>query len=153
MKKILGSTFGAMLIACSAPALAQGDAAPIAPATAPLAKPAPIDPASLALAHQIVAIAFPPEKRSEVFASRMDLIVEQVRKSMESLGTAKDKDFQAIVERSTERMFDQLKVTINAALPDYFESVARAYARDFSPDDLNAILAFVKTPAGQHYFE
>src|SRR5258708_484679 len=142
MKKILGSAFGAMLIASSAPALAQGDAAPIAPAIAPAAKATAVDPASLALAHQILAIAFPPEKRSQMFASMMDSLVDQNRKTMENVGFAtKDKEFQAIIDRSTQRLFDQLKATMDSALPDYFESMARAYARDFSPDDLKAILA------------
>lgn len=31
--------------------------------------------------------------------------------------------------------------------------MARVYAREFSVDDLNAVLAFVKTPAGQNFFE
>ncbi len=63
-----------------------------------------------------------------------------------------DKAFQALLDRSNLRMFDAMKATINAALPDYFESMARAYARQFSPDDLQVILTFATTPAGQHYF-
>src|SRR4051812_14389868 len=108
----------------------------------------PVDPTALALAHQILTIAFPPEKRSEVFASRMDAVVEMVRKNIEGLGDGKDKEFQALVAHSTQRMFEQMKVTIGAALPDIFESMARAYARDFSTDDLSAILAFVKHRPG-----
>ncbi len=50
-------------------------------------------------------------------------------------------------------MFDKMKATMDASLPDYFESFARAYARGFSRDDLNEILAFVKTPTGQRFFE
>jgi hypothetical protein len=31
--------------------------------------------------------------------------------------------------------------------------MAHAYARTFTPDELTQILAFVNTPAGQHYFQ
>ena len=143
MRKLLRPLLGACLIA-SAPAASQ----PLADA-----KATAVDPTSLAVAHQIIAIAFPPEKRSQMFASVVDSIVDHSRKAMEDLHFNTDKDFQAVIQRSTQRMFDQLKASINAALPDYFESMARAYARSFSPDDLITILAFVKTPAGQHYFE
>jgi hypothetical protein len=132
-----------------APAAAAG-----ASATTAAPKPAQLDPASLALAHQILTLAFPPEKRSQMYASVMHSIVEQNRKAMEAMMPAGgDKDFLAILDRSTGRMFEMMTVTMDASIPDYFESFARAYARDFSPDDLRAILAFVQTPAGRHYFE
>jgi hypothetical protein len=145
MKKILGPALGAMLFAVmSVSAEAQ-------PASSH--KAAAVDPASLALAQQILTIAFPPANRSKMYASVMDSIVEQTRKTMDTASLTGDKEFQAILDRSSKRMMDQLRATMDASIPDYFESFARAYARDFSSDDLNAILAFVKTPAGQHYFE
>ena len=130
-------------------------AAPVsaAPQPAPKANLAPVDPAALAIAHQILAIGIPAEKRSQMFTSVLDSLSEQVRKSAAGLSPTKDKDFQAILDRSTQRLWDGMKPIMNAALPDIFESMARAYARDFSVDDLNALLAFVKTPAGQHFFE
>lgn len=142
MRTFLGPLLGAFL-AASAPATAQPAAAPKAQA---------LDPRSLALAHQIITIAFPPEQRAQMYSSMMDSLVGQARQGMESLPVAKDKDFQTLVDRTTKRMFDQLKTTMIGSIPDIFESMSRAYARDFSTDDLNAILAFVKTPAGQHYF-
>lgn len=143
MKKVLGPVLVAFLIA-SGPVAAQPPAD---------AKATAVDPASLALAHQIVNAAFPPEKRVEMFNSMMDSLVEQSRQSMENLDLAKDKDLEALIDRSVKRTFDQLRAIMVAALPDIFEGMSRAYAREFSADDLNAILAFVKTPAGQHYFE
>jgi hypothetical protein len=143
MKTVLGPILGVLLIA-SIPASAQPAAAD---------KTRALDPNSLALAHQIISVAFPPDKRVQMYNSMMDSIIVQSRQSMESLPLAKDKDFQALIDRTTKRMLDQLKATIIASIPDIFESMSRAYARDFSTDDLNAILAFVKTPAGQHYFD
>ena len=145
MKKILGPILGALIVV-SAPAgaAAQGAVA---------AKAAAVDPAALALAHQILDIGFPAEKRSQMFGSVMDSLMRQSRKATENLGLTKDKDLQALMNRSTQRMWDQMKPIMNAALPDIFESMAHAYARQFSTDDLTALLAFVKTPDGQHFFE
>ena len=145
MKKILGPILGALIVVSTpAGAAAQGAVA---------TKATTVDPAALALAHQILDIGFPAEKRSQMFASVMDSLMRQSRKATENLGLTKDKDLQALMNRSTQRMWDQMKPIMNAALPDIFESMAHAYARQFSTDDLNAILAFVKTSAGQHFFE
>lgn len=126
-----------------------------AQAAAPAAaadKAAALDPASLALAHDILTIAFPPEKRADMMGSVMDSIIEQTRKNVPSSAFSNDKDFQAVLDRSLKRMEDQMKASVKEGVPDYFESFARAYARDFSREDLEAIDVFVKTPAGQHYF-
>jgi hypothetical protein len=153
MMKVVGPVLGATLaIAAPAAAAAQPQPASSAPAPAPAA-PAPLDPAALAVAHQIIAIGMPVEKRSQMFTSLMNTLAEQTRKSTENLAFSKDKDFQALLDRSVQRMWDQMRPIMNAALPDIYESMARAYARDFSLDDLNALLGFVKTPAGQHFFE
>ena len=158
MKKIVGLiAAGALFATVSANASAQSPKpAMVASHGAPITRvdtENPLDPASLALAHQILTIAFPPERRSQMMASIMDSIVEQTRKNMQSQMPAGDKEFQALLDRSTQRMLDQMKASMNAALPDYFESFAHAYARGFSRDDLEAILAFAKTPTGQRYFE
>ena len=145
MKTILGSILGALIVV-SAPAGAAAQGAVAAKATA-------VDPAALALAHQILDIGIPAEKRSQMFASVMDSLIGQTRKATENLGLTNDKDFQVLMDRSSQRMWDQMKPIMNAALPDIFESMAHAYARQFSTDDLTALLAFVKTPDGQHFFE
>jgi len=143
----------AILLPNAAAAQPAGNAPGATAGAATLRHDNPVDPASLAVAREILAVAFPAEKRPELFRAVMQSMVDQTSDSMRSLGKAKDKDFQTIVDRSTHRMFDQLTEIIVAALPDYFEGMARAYARDFSLDELNAVLAFVKTPAGQHYFQ
>lgn len=150
MKKILGPVLSAVLVVVSAPAIAAP--API-PAPPTKANTRPVDPIALGLAHQILAIGIPVEKRSRMFTSVMDSISDQARKNGESLGLTNDKDFQAVLDRSQQRMWNEFKPIMNAELPNIYESMARAYARLFSIDDLNALLAFVKTPAGQHFFE
>ena len=151
MKKLFVPVLGIMLAAASAPAIAQP--APGAPVTVRVVSATDVNPAALAIAHQILDIGIPVEKRSQMFSSLLDSLNAQVIKSTENLGLTKDKDFQALLTRTQQRMWDQMKPVMSAALPDIFESMARAYAREFSIDDLSALLAFVKTPAGQHFFE
>ena len=112
-----------------------------------------VDPASLALARQILAAEFPPKDRAQRYASRMRSILDMSLSTSDKLLAAKDKNFAALVDRNTRRMFDQITAIMSASLPDYYESLARAYARQFSQADLREILAFVETPAGTHYFE
>src|SRR5438067_9049803 len=107
MKKILGPILGALIIV-SAPAGAAAQGAVAAKATA-------VDPAALALAHQILEIGIPPAKRSQMFASMLDSVVEQMRKNRETLDLTKDKDFQAVMDCSTQRIWDQMKPIMNAA--------------------------------------
>lgn len=146
MKTFLSSLVGSALAAVSAPAIA-----------APVASPTPdaqaVDPVVLGVAHQILEIGIPPDKRSQLFGSVIDSINQQLRKNGESLGLTKDKEFQEVLDRSQQRMWEEMKPIMNAQLPDIYESMARAYARLFSIDDLNALLGFVKTPAGQRFFE
>lgn len=145
MKTIFVCTMGALLIA-AVPAHAESQPSAVSKTSA-------VDPAALAVAHQILAIGLPVAKREKMFSSVIDSINDQVRKSTANSGFTNDKDFEGILDRSSQRMLEALKPIFNAALPDIFESMARAYAREFSVDDLNALLAFVKTPAGQHFFE
>lgn len=121
------------------------------PTTSSASKPTQLDPASLALARQILTIAYPPDKREQMFDSITNAMRDQSRASLDQFGLSKDKDFQALIDDQMADMFQQMKVTIDEALPDYFESMARAYARGFSADDLKGILAFAKTPEGQHF--
>jgi len=150
MTKILAGLLTATFMASTAmPALAAQASAP----TPPVTRPAEVDPVSLEMAHQILDIGYPPARRSEMFASVMKAMTDQARANMAQFGLADDKDFQAVLDRTTQRMWDQMSVTMSASLPDIFESMAHAYARLFSREDLAAMLAFAKTPAGQHFFQ
>src|SRR5262245_20087055 len=118
MNKLVGSIAASALLAtASASAPAQGpNPATVdthGPPTTSVDKGTPLEPARLALAHQILTIAFPPERRAQMMGSIMDSIVEQTRKNMQSQMPAGDKDFQALLDRSTQRMFDQMKASMS----------------------------------------
>ena len=146
MKKYLGPIFGALL-AISLPGAATAQDAPKATGAAT------VNPASLALARQILTVAFPPERREAMYARVMNSIVTQVRASMEKAHPSGDKEFDALVDREMHHMVDEMQQIVDAHIPDYFEGMARAYSRSFSPDELKQILAFAQTPTGQRYFQ
>ena len=149
MKRVLISIAGACAL-MSSPAVS----APTTPTmpTQPLASAPPVDPASLAVAHEILDTAFPPAKRSQMFASMTDSLPAQMKQAVPSSMISNDKDFQALLQRSQDRMFADMNAAMQDAIPDYFEAMARAYARDFSLYDLNAILTFARTPTGGRFF-
>ncbi|MBO9498468.1 MAG: DUF2059 domain-containing protein [Novosphingobium sp.] len=152
MKTIWMPLAGAVLVlAAPAAATAQETAGGANPAVANA--DAPLDPASVALAHRIVDLAFPPEKRKAMFAGVMDALVNQMRGAMAAANPDGDKELATIVDHSVQRMFEQMQPIINAHLPDYFDAMANAYARAFSPDELQQLLAFASTQTGQHFFE
>jgi hypothetical protein len=130
------------------PCLAQGVPAPV-PAT-----PAPLDPERLALANEVIALAFPPEQRRAMFSRVTEALMAQIRTAM--LGdpeAARDPGAEAILQRYFDRLLAQSDRSITAASPTLFAALARAYARAFTRDELIQIRAFVATPAGAKYIQ
>src|SRR5689334_3368320 len=129
MKSVLAVTVSALLLASAssgvaAPSPSEAQATDPAKPADGSAAPAALDPASLDLARQILAISFPPEKREHMMDSVMDSITEQTRTNVNSQLGGGDKDFEAILDRESDRMHAEMKKVMNSVLPDYFESFA-----------------------------
>jgi hypothetical protein len=137
----------------AAPAFAQAAPAPRpAPPAAPT-KPAPVDPERLAIAEEVVAIAFPVEKRQEMMSRLTDSVMAQVRAAASPGGEPADPGAQAILKRYFDRVRAEGERLNALAAPDLFRAAARAYARMFTRDELVQIRAFVATPAGAKYVQ
>ncbi|MEA3009860.1 MAG: hypothetical protein QOJ91_1552 [Sphingomonadales bacterium] len=139
----LGTAFAFVAAAClAASALAQ----PGRPAEAK------IDPQALSVAQEIVELAYPPEGRRAMFMGTMDSLMAQMRAaSAEVHGGRIDPGAEAILDRFFERLRARVQPAIDEASPALFAAYARAYARQFSRDELLQIRAFVATPAGAKY--
>ena len=111
-----------------------------------------LDPKSIALAHEILEIGMPPATRPAMFSSIMDAIRSQMRDSMSKMTGTGDRETDAIIGRGIDRMYAEMTTKMNGRLPELFAAMERAYARQFSFDDLSQIRAFVGTPAGQRFF-
>ncbi len=134
-----------MLAAAPASAIA---ASPAAATNAPL--PATELPASsLELARQIWDIALPPEHRLAMFAGVMRSVADQMSPS--ALSDISDGELRAIIENKIAAIPDRLMPVTEKHIPAMMESYARAYAREFSGDELQQILTFARTPAGGRY--
>jgi hypothetical protein len=132
----------------AAPALAQAPAQPpAAPASAEL------DPETLALAREVIDIAFPPATRHAMMMRSSDAMMTQVRASaMAGLSGPIEADLQPIIERYFSRAHAVGERAIAERSPALFSAFARAYARMFTRQELIEIRAFVSTPTGAKYF-
>ncbi|HEX4695506.1 DUF2059 domain-containing protein [Sphingomonas sp.] len=124
----------------------------------PPAASAAVDPAKLAIARDVINVVLPPDQRDKMFASILDTTMRNMMAgAMQGSGVAEEiKDnpkVQAVFERFVERQRSFAMADLRAAMPDLVEAYARAYARMFSLDDLQAIRTFVQTPAGAHFVQ
>jgi len=125
-------------------------------AQAPKAKPiaaADIAPASLLLAKEIVAIGYPEEDRERLFFSTMDQTVGQMRGAIAPSLPSDDPGAIAILDDWIAEYTAASKGVLRKHIPDIMAGMEEAYATIFTQDELRDILAFVRTPSGQRYFE
>ena len=141
------------LVAALAALAALGLAAPL-PAQAPRVAAASdaVDPERLAIAGEIIELAYPPERRQALFTNAMDAMMAQMRSAMADLpGRQLDSGAQAIVDRHLERVRAAAGPLIAETSPALFAAMARGYARQFDQGELVQIRAFVATPAGAKF--
>jgi hypothetical protein len=145
-----------IFFACAGLLFAVGGAAPSlaqSPAPAP-ATAAPLDSENLAIAQEIVALAYPPESRHAMLMRVSDSMTGQMRRAVfPPNGNPPDAAMQQIFDRYLDRVRAVTDRSFTDGIPAIFEAFARAYARQFSRDDLVQIRAFVSTPAGARYLQ
>src|SRR4051812_43824210 len=115
--------------------------------SSPVAAPQAAVPSAerLALARHFVAVALPPERYMElVRASANSSFVQTVAEL--SGDDAEERD-----QAGFDRFFARLEPVIKAQIPTLSEAYAKVYAREYSGEDLQQMIAFAQTPAGQHY--
>jgi len=148
----------AALMAVPTIAVADTPPAPSAPQIQP-APPAGVvmpdsampDPGRLSLAREIVAIALPPERASAIMNRLLDSMMRPMQAQIQTQLHTSDPGLRALVSDFIKSVTDSGRTTLVQTLPDLTESMAHAYARQFSREDLAQILAFAHTPAGSRY--
>jgi hypothetical protein len=139
---------GPVALVCAAPALAQ----PVAPPPAPASPASEVDPAALAMAREIIRIGFPEDKRVGMFIGTVNTLTSQIRTAtMARLNN--DPGAKAIVDAKLDKFLGSAHDVLVAHIPDFMDAYGHAYAREFSMAELGELLAFVKTPAGAHFFQ
>jgi hypothetical protein len=133
-----------------------GAAAQPAPPIAAISSPAPppVDPERLAIAQEVVALAFPPPQRQAMFMRVTDAFMAQIRQAtFGPTGAPGDPGAETIFNRFVARVRAQVGRSTAEASPELFAAFGRAYARMFTRDELVQIRAFVATPAGAKYVQ
>ena len=143
--ELLGKIIACGLLLAAAPGLAQS------PGAAPVAE---LNPANLAVAEEIIALAFPPASRQQMLLRAIDMVMAQARAAArEASGGQIDAGMERIVDRHLAELQAAAEPLVAQYTPPIFAAMARAYARNFSNDELVQIRAFVATPAGSKYLQ
>jgi hypothetical protein len=106
---------------------------------APVAQAAPADPAKIALATQVL-------EATHARNTMMMIIDQMMPQLMEMISSGDHK----IPQKVLDRFQTLVRQDMQASLPQVLKAQAEIYARHFSADDLRALIAFYRTPAGQH---
>lgn len=125
----------------------DGAGAPASPS------PAAPSPAMEALAGEIVALGYPEETREDLFFATMDDSVVQLRTAIASSLPEDDPGAIAILDAWIADYTQASKNVLRKHIPAIMDGMVEAYATIFTAEELTDILAFVRTPSGQRYFE
>ena len=79
----------------------------------------------------------------------MDSVMEMLR-GQQGPGMD-DPGMRAIIDRYVASTRESALASVDQHAASIFEAIARAYAREFSIDELRHIRDFASTPAGQHF--
>jgi hypothetical protein len=119
----------------------------------PGAAAAELDPERLAIARQVIDLSFPPEGRHAMLMSASDTMTDQARAAVAEATGGDNEAMTAIMQRFLDRMRVLTDRAIAEHSPALFGAMARAYARNFTRDELVQIRAFVSTPTGRKYLQ
>lgn len=105
-----------------------------------------------ALAHAIVDIAFPPERRAEMMDKLMRSMGEQMKSALPP-ALMSDPGLARIMTDYLAQIPTTLRPATTAFIPKQMDAVAQAYARMFTLAELRDIVAFARTPSGKSYLQ
>ncbi|TZG27205.1 DUF2059 domain-containing protein [Sphingomonas montanisoli] len=132
-------------------------AAPVAAqAPAAAAAVAPVDPARLAASRALIDQIMPPAQRDAMMTSTITPMIANMRESMTKDSrlaqmVSEDPRVQPIVDRFMNRVIDEAMGSVRTSMPQMFDAMAIAYARQFTVAQLNEVNAFYATPTGRAF--
>lgn len=138
--------------------LALSLAAPAA-AEAPKAQTEVFDPVHLQKAMHVVELVIPPSQRDAMFRAVIDSMTSNMLKGMMDADPDIQKtmdsnpDLKPVFERFIARQRTFVIDDLKENMPSLMLAYGHAYARQFSPAELDEIAAFFSTPAGAKYVQ
>lgn len=130
-----------MLFASPAPALAAS------PTPVPVQA---VDALRLAVAREVVALAWPPEQREAMMHKLMTAMTSQFKASVR-LETITDPGLKKIMEDYFDSIPTFLQPSVSDFLPKQMDAIAHAYARKFTLVELQDVRTFAQTPSGSRF--
>lgn len=138
MKPVMSS----LLVAFASSALVAAAPAQADPASL---KAAAIAPERLELARRFVSLSLSADEY--IHQARGDFMASNMP-DREDVETDKD-----LIDAQNElnKVFARFEPIMRAGLPKLFEASSQAYAREYSTDELQQMIAFAGSPAGRHF--
>ena len=137
-----------LIASCASASAATVQPAPIAPPAIAASEP---DAEVLRAARDLLAVMFPPAEREKLFDtisnSQMSNIVAGVKQANPCPCAT------AVIDRFVKEYEEDSRTELHRSMPRLFEIYARAYARQFSIDELREIAAFIRTSTGSKYVQ
>jgi uncharacterized protein len=122
-----------LAIASLAPAIAQQQ-----PATPPIAS-GDIDPARLKAARDLLEAT----NTDAQFAAVVPLMFKQMRQSLPAQGPKE--------QEQVNQVFDEIQKQFLERRSEVLDQIARLYASRFSPEEMNALAEFYRSPIGRKF--
>jgi hypothetical protein len=107
------------------------------------------EPASFALAKDVVETIIPPEQADTMMQQMMGSIMTQMQQALGS--DVSDPGLRALLDRKMNSMPARFGPLLSKHLPSIRAAMACAYVREFSLQELREIGGFAGSPAGKHY--
>lgn len=165
MKSYVGALVAGALALCACPMAARAQAAP-----PPGASSTALDPARLALARKSVDYIWPAGTYERMMRGTMDKMMDSIigsmfdlplgdidpetkagKGSLAELAKIEDPHFRERMDLSTRAMLREMIPLLNDLEPGIREGLAEAYARKYTPRQLDEMNAFFATPTGTAY--
>ncbi len=144
MKKFAVSLSLAMLLAVSANSALAKDAKPAqAQKPAAAAKAEKIDPARLEAARKLIRTTTSDRLIDQV----LNMATSQVTMLMIRMKPEKKKEITEIMHKIASEMKSSRRKQ------ELYEKIARIYARHFTVDEMNKLIAFYETPVGRKFIQ
>lgn len=99
------------------------------------------NPVALGLARELVSLIYPVSDTIDAMRTGW----------MESLDSIESVSMRAFAKQEYQRSLDRLEPVIAKHFPAIQEAYADVYAQEFSPSELEELIAFARTPTGRHF--
>jgi hypothetical protein len=123
----------------------------IAQATAPVASPSA---AALAKARELMTTMHVEDLTRRALEAQMKALTGGLANQLLQSGQfppalAQDPEFRAIFQRYLDAVSAKVQISMTASMPQVVEIMTRVYAANFTPAEIDNMLAFYRTKTGQ----